>query len=274
MTDEMVNEPTCDGQVNTYDLKPRYEVWLPPSRSGGAASPWRRSKPRTGNYTVIYVNGMRGSPAKHRAQALMISAVSGGPVIGVYNGTRGVILDFLQSIGDKATTRAQLERDARWDRQLCGNQGRLLQWKLERQNRATAALFELLLRSRTGHDIRLVGHSQGNLIICNAVNALVALQGRQVTRRLRIYALASPNANWSEARDRVTTFTFSNDPIAWIGGNASGPRVRCGYRPLVARHTDVVLDYSRSLAPNQVVTHSMYIYLAEFWDRLHRCFHG
>ena len=47
---------------------------------------------------MIFVNGVQGNPAKHRAQACATASVSGGPVTGVYNMPGGPISDAISTV--------------------------------------------------------------------------------------------------------------------------------------------------------------------------------
>lgn len=97
--------PTNDGEVHVYRADVDPGAFSP--RLAGKVVPCRIQKRR-----VIFINGMGGNPQKHRAQACAVSAVTGGPVWGVYNASDGLGGDLLQCIGDKLTGKWEMSLDA------------------------------------------------------------------------------------------------------------------------------------------------------------------
>jgi hypothetical protein len=285
--------PRKDGEINKYNVS-RYEIFFHPAKTppdSHAVRKSRRRHARIGDYPVVFVNGQEGSPDKHRAQACAVAAVSGGRVYGVYNasyaaGLKGVFGDTLQSVLDKVTSRVELTGWAELGKVMgwfCeeGDQTavRLVYQRLRALNPATASLFWLLSRSQFTN-ARIVCHSQGNLIACNALSALMAIRDRDAVADMRVLAVASPTFFWGDAKPIVKVFNFANDAVGWLSGNfqLDGWSYKSGSGPLdaVARGVKVTTN-SRTqdqmvtgYAPDRFnqLTHSFYIYLGELWDQL------
>lgn len=235
-------------------------------------------QPRKGKYKVIYVNGQAGNPTKHMMQACAVAAVSGGPVEGVYNASTGsVVLDTIKSLWSKATSSAGMNVTARvakfvGDQDLAEKEVR--QYLSDADLKPTVSLFDLLLRPEY-HDARIVGHSQGNIIICNAINGVIACRGKEAVEKMKIFAIASPTVFWEDKNIR-TVYNFSNDAIGWL--SLSFPTLDdCAKRWSIAEQeglngkpgSEVVLSYH---AKGNWFTHSFYLYLGELWDRLRDSF--
>lgn len=273
--------PTRDGEIRTYDVT-RYAVfWLPNIAPKGitARQPTtnaeRTRDPRAEQYKVIYVNGQEGNPQKHQAQACALAVVSGGPVEGIYNASVSLPGGFLKLIGDtvksidlKATSSTLMNVHASL-MGLFGTQKQVEQSMLARLSEsdcpASVSLFSLLLLPEYAN-VRIVGHSQGNLIICNAINALIACRGKEAVSKMRIIAIASPTVFW-EQKQYVTQFNMSNDAVGWLSLDA--PTVDAAYSGWSGETRDDsqrVVGYERSRT--NILTHSFYLYLAELWDKL------
>jgi hypothetical protein len=90
---------------------------------------------------------------------------------------------------------------------------RLVEGKLGLYNRATQTLYREL-RGLGGRPAMVVAHSQGNLITCDALWAMVYTYGEQSLDKLQIYSLASPAPGWPLGiRYRRKVFGFTNDPV-------------------------------------------------------------
>lgn len=114
----------------------------PPGTSPGEVNAVRPSS-GPGDETVIFVNGQGTNPASFGDNLQQIANATGANVVGVYNATAGLPLDTLQSLGDKLNLS---------------------------NNRATETTANLIYDQITqGNDVRLLGHSQGGLIISEAI---------------------------------------------------------------------------------------------------------
>ena len=147
-------------------------------------------------------------------------------------------------------------------------------------NPATGALLELLLRPGF-EKATIVAHSQGNIITCNAVNAVAALRGDRAIAEMQVFAVASPVMFWSEAgkmgRNIVSTFAFRNDLVAWLGANFDDPAYLVLRGPVERKGTrwrgsEVSERYTRSVNPGNALTHNFYAYLEYLSKRLRHRF--
>ena len=85
---------------------------------------------------------------------------------------------------------------------------------LER-NPAAAALFDLL-RARAG-DEHLFAHSQGNLILSNALSAVAAVDGQSAIQGRIVHAYGSPAITWPSGITLLEN-GFTWDPVTWLAG--------------------------------------------------------
>lgn len=208
--------PSNDGDVFPY-------AWYP-------ASP---SIPR-----FYYVNGIQTDAQTHADSALELSWIAERTVYGVYNrsagdDTKGMLMDLVQCGGDwVASTSAQL---AEWGnaavdsavntarelssrifgksspqatpnaaiadefRKTVPSQKRIafIDRYLSITNAATGSLFRQL-RDNIGTNQRIVAHSQGNLITCDALWAMVLVYGQDSLKNLQVYSLSSPAPAWPQ----------------------------------------------------------------------------
>ena len=159
---------------------------------------------------VIFVNGMANSGEDHARSALALSWLQMCTVIGVYNKSSGAGKDFLQCIGDKnqfnglsysARNSMQTEKAAR---------------TVLARNAAQIALFDLLRMPRNRHR-HVFAHSQGNLILSNALQAIAAVDGPASMKQRMIHTFGSPAANWPQG---ITRFEhgFTWDPVTFLAG--------------------------------------------------------
>ncbi len=277
-----------DGEVRVFDVS-EYSMFFLVDRR---ARQVKRS-PRLSSGPVIYVNGMAGNPSKFRAQACAVAAASGGPVYGVYNDAGTSILpdainrsrfvpnflvDLLECTTDKLQS-TDLDQFKVWVKEQLGVPQSKIQSdlisSLRTYNRAAGSLLELLLRPGF-ENATIVAHSQGNIITCNAVNAVAALRGTEAIGSMRIIAVASPVLFWSEAgqfgKNIVTTHAFANDLVAWLGMNLSTDFFLAFRKPVDRDSpwtgTEVSEAYARSWNPLQGLTHNFYAYLERMWEIL------
>jgi hypothetical protein len=269
------NEPKDDGDVNTYDCTLDPEVFAPRLKG-------MKNTRRTSTRRVIYVNGMGGNPKKHRAQACAVSAVAGTKVWGVYNGSRGFIDDLRQCLTDKMTSKLAMEAKAFGSTIVAAvtgaNKKALIQTDLydalKEGNPATASLFELLAAPGF-EDARIVAHSQGNIIACNAINAIAVLKGEAAVTKLSMLSFGSPVTFWPDNLP-VRKFGFFNDPITYLSLDTSLDHDEgYGYLTTVTVEDDSeviqrwndtrVIDY---VNPYAQLSHAFYIYIEAYWDLL------
>ncbi|MFO1029677.1 MAG: hypothetical protein U1F60_01240 [Planctomycetota bacterium] len=170
---------------------------------------------------VLFVNGMATTPSGHAESALALSLVQMCPVLGVYNKTAGPVVDLVQCLGDKWQFDGPLSPSARTRATigplLPGNRDResLVLGALQR-NPAAVSLFRIL-RDPRRCPREIFAHSQGNLILSNALQALVALDGQRAIADLTVHTFGSPAANWPRGlRRREQAFTW--DPVTWLAG--------------------------------------------------------
>ncbi len=105
-------------------------------------------KPNNGaaasNETIIYVNGIRNQKSDQANSMQDIANKTGANVIGIHNSTESTFKDLVQSLGDKLDL---------------GNNPAV-------DSVANAVYSEL----KAGHDVHLMGHSQGGLILSRALS--------------------------------------------------------------------------------------------------------
>lgn len=285
-----------DGEIRLFDVS-EYSMFFVTDKRIRHVTRERR----TGNYPVIFVNGMQGSPAKFRAQACSVAAASGGPVHGVYNGSGdsflfgdnngaaklagsepgNILTDLVECLTDKLQS-TDWDQFTTWFKKKRGvSQSQIEQEmgaNLTRFNRATGSLFNKLLEPGFERS-RIVAHSQGNIITCNAVNAVAAVRGANAIASMQIQAVASPVVFWSEAgtmgQNIVTLHALANDLVAWLGANITDwpflmlrkPENRDGMAG-----TKISERYTWNARPDWVLTHNFYAYLERIWETLRPSF--
>jgi hypothetical protein len=209
-----VPHPIRDGEVKVFDRTVRSS----------------RIEPR-----IYYVNGINTDGPTHAKTATVLSIITEGPIVGVYNYTAvnwawkaGILVDLLQCGADWAdAVKAKMAEFGTaginkaisgvndFLRQKAGksiadpvNVAQVVRAKipahyrtafvegyLGESNAATASLFRELVKNRDKHQW-VVAHSQGNLITANALWGLAIAYGDGILSRIRIYSLASPAPAW------------------------------------------------------------------------------
>ena len=281
-----------DGEVRPFDVSEYAMFFLTDKQAR-----YHKRERRTGNYPVLFVNGMQGSPAKFRAQACAVAAVSGGPVLGVYNGSGesflfgdnqgkakaagqgagNILTDLIECLTDKLQS-TDWDQFTTWVKKKRGisqsNIEKEMGENLTRFNRATGALYNKLLEPGF-EKAHIVAHSQGNIITCNAVNAVAAVRGVKAIASMRIEAVASPVVFWSEAgmmgQDIVTIHALANDLVAWLGANVTDRPYLMLRKPTDRKDlagTEISEKYSWTARPDHVLTHNFYAYLEKIWTLL------
>lgn len=169
---------------------------------------------------VVFVNGMANSPEEHAVSALALSFVQMCTVIGVYNQSTSGWQDFLQCIGDKNQFDGPLSLSAknavRVRRLFHGMVDAEAARAALRRNPAQVALFNLLRRQDMLR-AEIFAHSQGNLILSNALQAIYAVDGAAGIAGRVVHTFGSPAVNWPPGlQKREHGFTF--DPVTWLAG--------------------------------------------------------
>lgn len=170
--------------------------------------------------TVIFINGMANSGHGHAKSALALSLLQMCPVIGVYNQSSGVIRDLRECYGDKDQFNGPLSFSAK-NRAALGtvfHQATSEQVILNAlgRNPSQVRLFHLLRQSEH-RQTEIFAHSQGNLILSNALQGIAAVDGPQSVQGRIVHTFGSPAINWpSGIRKLDHGFTF--DPVNWLSG--------------------------------------------------------
>lgn len=195
--------PTQDGEINEYT-----------HAEAAAAEAYFDDKRR-----VIFINGMRNTGKDHAESALALSWVQMCPVIGVYNKTVSGWQDFLQCIGDKN----QFNGISLSAKNAVGARKFFLGQVPERaarnalsRNPAQVKLFDLL-RKPENKAREIFAHSQGNLILSNALQAIGAVDGVPGLAGRTVHTFGSPSVNWPPG---ITKYEhgFTWDPVTWLAG--------------------------------------------------------
>jgi len=289
-----------DGAIVDFDVQPYAAFFLRKNDK----SFFKTRSARKGSFPVIFVNGMQGNPLKFKMQACAIAAATGGPVIGVFNeagtsflkpylpaigaavggpwgalvGTVVSAVDVLTDLVECATDKVQStdwDQVKTWYKKNTGVPQIQIESEmiknLSKYNRAAGALLELLLRPGF-EDARIVAHSQGNIITCNAINAVAAVRGNQAIKNMKIHAVASPVVFWSEAgslgQDIVKLHAFSNDLVAWLGMNVTLEAADKMVKPVADKDTELARSYVATKNSFHWFTHNFYAYLEKIWTEL------
>lgn len=182
--------------------------------------------------TVVFVNGMKNSGEDHKESALALSMLQMCRVVGVFNQSEGFAADLGQCIADKwqfgkasRVAPVPLARGASGAldhaQQIAKSKGGVVPGRAEimrgvlERNAAAAALFDLL-RSRAS-DEHLIAHSQGNLILSNALSAVAAVDGRSAIQGRVVHAYGSPAVTWPPGITLLEN-GFTWDPVTWLAG--------------------------------------------------------
>ena len=158
---------------------------------------------------IIFVNGILNSPDDHDESKQKIADAFGRPVRGIYNKSEGVVRDLGQAIGDM-----------RWplSPSLFGALSPLL-FGGGGKNQATIRLYEEIRRKlEKGEEVRIVAHSQGAIILRNALREISRTFGREEMKKIKVITMGSPvpvyTFPWGPDYKH---WVFAEDPIARIG---------------------------------------------------------
>lgn len=92
----------------------------------------------------------------------------------------------------------------------------LIERRLGLYNAATRSLYRQLRTHRTEPQY-IIAHSQGNLITCDALWAMVYSYGEKSLDLVRVYSLASPAPGWPLGiRRRRKVYGHTNDPVPFF----------------------------------------------------------
>lgn len=176
---------------------------------------------------IIFINGMANTGKDHVTSALGLAELQMCPVIGVYNATGGALVDLVQCLADKyqfhgpgADTPAQaLEQALQAQSSVGGSTSKedVMAEALAR-NPASQAMFRLLCRPEHVRT-EIFAHSQGNIILCNALHALIAVGRTDAVRGRIVNTFGSPvvPSNWP-GEVKLREFGFTWDPVTMLGG--------------------------------------------------------
>lgn len=170
--------------------------------------------------TVVFVNGMANSGEEHQQAAFALSLMQMCTVVGVYNATGGFVIDLMQCLGDKQQFDGVLADSASSAiGRASGGRGGVRASAAEdvlRRNPASASMFRLL-RGAEFRGCEVFAHSQGNLILSNALSAIEAVDGASAVGQFTVYTFGSPARSWPRSTQLVECgFTF--DPVTWMAG--------------------------------------------------------
>ncbi|MCA9126275.1 MAG: hypothetical protein KDB22_04280 [Planctomycetales bacterium] len=193
-------KPDADGEVNLY------------VNSAASGSHYFDR-----NRYVIFINGMGNSPTDHVESALGLSELEMCSVVGVYNKSSGTIADLMQCLGDKQ----------QFDGVLADTPAKLLKANpnmspvaaMEQtlsRNQACLSLFRVL-RDHRYRSADIFAHSQGNLILSNALSAVLVVGGPVALQGRKVYSFGSPAMNWPPGLERQE-YGFTFDPVNWLAG--------------------------------------------------------
>lgn len=175
---------------------------------------------------IIYVNGMNNTGGDHRDSSWFLSYIQLCPVIGLFNKTDGGFTDLIQCLTDKLTIQAMAPIPGtpkmvfrallKVEEALVGHpqDPATSMYRYLQSNPATASLFKLL-RSPEGKDLPIYAHSQGNLILSNALQAIEIVDGSKAIKGREVHSYGSPTIVWPSGLNHyVNAFTF--DPVAML----------------------------------------------------------
>jgi hypothetical protein len=195
--------PKSDGEINEYAYKE-------------ALTSGQFNKARS----VIFINGMRNSGEDHAKSALALSWVQMCTVVGVYNATVSGWRDFEQCIGDKNQFNGLFAPSAQATVAIGTLPGQRTSAEAARfaldRNHAQVELFDLL-RKPENHQREIFAHSQGNLILSNALQAIAAVDGHGAIAGYTVHTFGSPAVNWPRGLAKHE-HGFTWDPITFLAG--------------------------------------------------------
>lgn len=224
-------EPVTDGQVCPFAAEAGYA-----------------SLPK-----IYYVNGIQTDAKTHGLTLQTLSLLTEHEVTGIYNRSGGVkkwygfVLDFKQCLDDwgsnvghklAESSNSLVNRGINKALEIIHRKLRkgsspdpvnvagvirnaipeklrlwLIETRLKTYNAATASLFRQM-NENYGNRMLIVAHSQGNLIVSDALWAMVLAYGEDALVNMRVYSLASPTPAWPLGiRHQRKVYGHTNDPV-------------------------------------------------------------
>ncbi|MBX3364425.1 MAG: hypothetical protein KF866_06635 [Phycisphaeraceae bacterium] len=199
------NVPSVDGQIATYHTE------------------HGRGEFYDSNRRVIFINGMDNTPQDHRDAAVALSLMQMCPVVGVYNATGGFWRDLGQCIADKWQFNAPLPGDVTSAFEAyCENLKQKNDTRSRRQiardllarNPSAASMFDLLL-DPSYSAAPVFAHSQGNLILSNALQAAALAEGPGAIAGREVHSFGSPCRSWPKGIIRYE-YAFTFDMVTFL----------------------------------------------------------
>ena len=172
------------------------------------------------NRTVFFINGMLNSGEDHATAALALSWVQMCKVRGIYNKSVSGWRDFVQCIGDKNQFDGPVSFTANHAVGLrtffAGETSVHAAREALGRNPAQVSAFDELRKPAQRH-LEIFAHSQGNLILSNALQAILAVEGPSGVAGRVVNTFGSPTVNWPPGIVKYEHgFTF--DPVSWLAG--------------------------------------------------------
>jgi hypothetical protein len=208
--------PEADGDVNLYvftdlDVTDQSQV-VNDTEKVASDIDWGRR--------AVFINGMGNTGADNMQSSCSLSLLLLCPVISVYNRQSDFFGDVAQCLRDKLKFQAEWgERDAfskLTERHgATSNQAKISLMKDclgtgRFGNKATASLFEVLAAGPgAGVEVPVFAHSQGNLILSNALQAVEIAVGGEPIKGKQVFSYGSPAVVWpSGIKHCDHAFTF------------------------------------------------------------------
>jgi len=170
---------------------------------------------------VIFINGMLNQPEDHAESALALSMVQMSAVIGIYNKSVNGWSDFWQCVSDKNQFDGPGSLSANTTVKavafLSGGKPEDVARAALARNPCQVAVFDELRLPKNRYR-EIFAHSQGNLILSNALQAIAAVDGPGGLTGRVVHTFGSPSAAaWPKEVDRVE-HAFTWDMIAVAAG--------------------------------------------------------
>lgn len=212
---------------------------------------------------VVFVNGMLNSPEDHVASATGLSVLQCCPVIGIYNRTDGFWQDLGQCITDKAKlvgVQAEIGLSFQnWARAVDTMYGeaktarpgltkRAFVGEMIASNRATHALYSLIVGAGGMARPAIFSHSQGNLVVSNALTAAALAAGPAAINGIEVSSFGSPCRYWPQGVKR-TNYAFTFDPVSWLDLRTDLTSSKIGF--VAAHGFDVYLQHDAEFIVNR-----------------------
>ncbi len=198
-------KPRGDGDVNLYEH--------PVAKK---AAYWHSHR------AVYFINGMNNSAEEHRASAIALSELQMCKVVGVFNKSSGTVKDLIQCLGDKVQWDSHgvdrsLSKASAMFHKAMGTPAKAERALIEALSRNPAAVSVFKELRTSSAATQVFAHSQGNLILSNALTAIDILEGNNALSRFTVHSYGSPTVNWpSGFTHHRHGFTF--DPVNWLAG--------------------------------------------------------